>query len=177
MYLNKLKITFSVVGVVMPCGGCLETSCLLWAVSLCASVCGPQRQSSSLKHHHHTDDIMFPVCRQRTATTMRRWCRWTGTTSWTSSSNRWDHELDTVRVVKLGTLGLFSLRRTITQRSLFAPKQRHKGLRQTRPKTQKKKCLGCDGASSGLRLHAISAWKISAKADKEVMMCKITLTL
>lgn len=170
----------------MLCCGCLETSCLLlWTgfpppelraecqlVSVCVSVCGPQRQSSSLKHHHNTDDIMFPVCRLRTATTMRRWCRWTGTTSWTSSSNRWDVTARSGESRQSCDHCWFSCRGRCLQWNKDT-KVSFWGRCDRKPRNQNVLAAMERAQDSGCTPRS----KISAKADKEVMTCKITLTL
>lgn len=115
-YLNKLKITFSVVGVVMPCCGCLETSCLLLrsgfplCVRLWASASVFITEASSPHRWHHVSclqakdsdddeevvqvdrdhfmDEFFEQVRQRAQVT-----------AGSHVTTGLNHELDTVRVV------------------------------------------------------------------------------
>lgn len=158
-YLNKLKITFSVVGVVMPCCGCSIKANLLFAFTeRFPSVCPSVGLSVSL---HHWSIITTPMTSCFLSAGKGQWRRWgggaggqgplhgrvlrTGETARSGDCRQsCDHWVKSWtghcegRKQQLGTLGLFSLRQTITQRSLFAPKQRHKGvLRQMWPKTQK----------------------------------------
>lgn len=165
----------------MPCCGCLETSCLLlWSGSLClwasASVFITEASSPHRWHHvsclqakdsdddeevvqvdrDHFMDEFFEQVRQRAQVTAGSHV--------TAGLN---HELDTVRVVNSSwehwDCSVWD-KRLLRGRCLHRNKDTKVSWGRRDRKHRNKKCFGCDGASSGFRLHAISALKNISKS-------------
>lgn len=195
-YLNKLKITFSVVGVVMPCCGCLETSCLLLrsgfplCVRLWASASVFITEASSPHRWHHVSclqakdsdddeevvqvdrdhfmDEFFEQVRQRAQVT-----------AGSHVNTGLNHELDTVRVVNSSwehwDCSVWD-KRLLRGRCLHRNKDTKVSWGRRDRKHRNKNVLAAMERAQDSGCTPSARWKISAKADKEVMMCKITLT-
>lgn len=193
-YLNKLKITFSVVGVVMPCCGCSIKANLLFSFTeRFPSVCPSVGLSVSL---HHWSIITTPMtsCFLSAGKGQRR--RWGGgaggqgplhgrvlrtgeVTAGSHVTTGLNHELDTVRVVNSSwehwDCSVWD-KRLLRGRCLHRNKDTKVSWGRRDRKHRNKNVLAAMERAQDSGCTPSARWKISAKADKKVMMCKITLT-